>query len=128
VKIIIISIFFLINMYSELILVSNKNINYKEIINKDNLEFKSVSKNARCTMFDRDLLNKEKYQAKHFIFKNKEICFKDLIKVQYNKIQYDFGNILIQKDGKVIGENEEYVKIKKSDGSIEKIYKNGNNK
>jgi len=125
VKFILIYIIIIINLNASLILVSSKDIQYKELINSDNLKYLSSNINLRCNLFDRTLLNKDKYQAKHFIFKNKPICTKDLQKVVINKIQYDFGNIIIQRDGKVIGENKNYIKIKNYDGTIVKIYKNG---
>ena len=124
-KFILIYIIIIINLNASLILVSSKDIQYKELINSDNLKYLSSNINLRCNLFDRTLLNKDKYQAKHFIFKNKPICTKDLQKVVINKIQYDFGNIIIQRDGKVIGENKNYIKIKNYDGTIVKIYKNG---
>ena len=124
-KFVLIYILIIINLNASLILVSNKDIQYKEVINNDNLQYLSSNKNTRCNLFDIELLKKDKYQAKHFIFKNKPICNKDVQKIVINKIQYDFGNILIQRDGKVIGENKKYIKIKNYDGKIEKIYKNG---
>ena len=38
---------------------------------------------------------------------------------------FDFGNIEIEKDGKVIKDTKQYVRIKNNDGTIEKIYKDG---
>jgi transcription elongation factor len=116
---------FIVDLSAELILVSNKNINYKEIVNKDNLQLISSNDKINCTIFNTELLKDKSYQAKHFIFKNKAICQKDLKEVIVNKIEYDFGNIVIQRDGKVIGENKEYIRIKNSNGKVEKIYKNG---
>lgn len=124
-KYLIILITILIQINGNLILVSSKNIQYKELINIDNLQYISSDNKIRCKLFNREFLEKDQYQAKHFIFKNKAICFKDVEKVVINKIQYDFGNILIQRDGKVVGENKDYIKIKNYDGSVEKIYKNG---
>ncbi len=117
--------FIFFNTQAQMILISQKNINYKEVINKNNLGYIKLDKKINCTIFDIKLLQKDKYQAKHFIFKGKEICVKDLKKVQENSIQYDFGNMIIQRSGKVMSENDSYVKIKNTDGSIEKIYKNG---
>jgi len=126
VKIIVLSIFIFISMNAKLILISNKNINYNEIINKNNLQIVNDN-NVRCNTFDMNLLNNKQYQAKHFIFKGKAICNKDLKEVILNKIEYDFGNIIIQRNGKIISETNKYIKIKNANGSIEKIYKNGNN-
>ena len=113
------------NLYSSEILISKRNINYKDVINSEYLELVNISNDIRCTTFDKNLLKKHKYQAKRYIYKGKAICYKDLQKVQINKIKYDFGNIEIQRDGKVVGENKDYVKIKNYDGTVIKIYKNG---
>jgi len=125
VKYIVIFSLFIFTLNAQDILISDKNINYKEILDKNNLGYIKSNKNIRCNTFDMKLLDKNKYQAKHFIFKGKAICSKDVAIVVQNKIQYDFGNIVIQRDGKVLSENNDYVKIKNYDGSIEKIYKNG---
>jgi hypothetical protein len=125
VKIVLFCIFSIFSLNANLILVSNKNINYNEIIDIDNLKVVNSSEKIRCKTFDINLLNNSQYQAKHFIFKNKFICKKDLKKIILNKIEYDFGNIVIQRTGKIIGETKIYIRIKNPNGKIEKIYKNG---
>jgi hypothetical protein len=115
----------LINLNSTEILVSKKNINYKQLLDINNLELVNISNDIRCTTFDKDLLKSNKYQAKRFIYKGKSICYKDVQKIIINKVKADFGNIEIQRNGKVISENKDYVKIKSYDGKIIKIYKNG---
>ena len=117
----------LINLNSTEILVSKKNINYKQLIDINNLELVNISNDIRCTTFDKNLLKTNKYQAKRFIYKNRSICYKDVQKVVISRVKADFGNIEIQRNGKVISENNDYVKIKNYDGKIIKIYKNGQN-
>ena len=126
-KIIFIIFIFLINLNSTEILVSKKNINYKQLIDINNLELVNISNDIRCTTFDKNLLKSNKYQAKRFIYKGRSICYKDVQKVVINKVKADFGNIEIQRNGKIISENNDYVKIKNYDGKIIKIYKNGQN-
>ena len=126
-KIIFIIFIFLINLNSTEILVSKKNINYKQLIDINNLELLNISNDIRCTTFDKNLLKSNKYQAKRFIYKGRSICYKDVQKVVINKVKADFGNIEIQRNGKIISENNDYVKIKNYDGKIIKIYKNGQN-
>ena len=65
------------------------------------------------------------YEAKHYIVKNKVICNKDVKISVNNKIRYDFGNIVIERNGEVVGETKRFIKVKNNDGSIDKIYKNG---
>ncbi|MCK5295080.1 MAG: hypothetical protein KAJ49_10525 [Arcobacteraceae bacterium] len=107
------------------ILVSDKNIRYQEILDYDNLSISTTEKRVRCEMFDKNNLLNTTYQAKHYILKGKPICIKDVQVVKKNKIRYDFGNIVIERNGKVIGENKKYIRVKNIDGTIDKIYKNG---
>jgi hypothetical protein len=117
----------IINSYATSVLVSKVNINYKSILDKDNLYVKDINKNIRCTSFDKNLLDNHSYQAKRYIIKGTPICYKDVQKTVINKVKFDFGNIEIQRTGKIIGENKDYIKIKDNDGKIIKIYKNGQN-
>lgn len=107
------------------ILVSNEDIKYHTILDYDNLKIISTNKRVRCNMFNKNNLIKTTYRAKHYILKGKPICNKDVQIVKNHKIRYDFGNIVIERSGKVIGENKKYIRIKNNDGSIDKIYKNG---
>jgi hypothetical protein len=110
------------------ILVSPVDIKYKEHLNYDNLFKIQTNKKIRCMPFDRNLLLKNEYEAKRYILKGKSICEKDVRITVKNKIRYDFGNMVIERSGKVIGENQKYIKIKDSNGKTYKIYKNGQEK
>jgi len=125
VKFVIIFIVFFLNTYAIDILVSSKNIKYKEYLNYENLVVTSTSKKVRCTMFNKEELLNNKYEAKRYIIKGKAICNKDVKISQNSQISYDFGNIVIQRNGIVIGETKKYIKVKNNDGSIDKIFKNG---
>jgi hypothetical protein len=118
---------FLLNINASEVLVSKVNINYKSILDANNLYMQNIEKNIRCTTFDKKLLKKSKYQAKRYIIKGTPICYKDVQKVVIDQVKFDFGNIEIQRVGKVVSENKDYVKIKNYDGKIIKIYKNGQN-
>lgn len=112
-------------MLSEMILVSNKDINYKEIVDEKNLRYIQSDQKIRCRVFDKNLFRVKSYEARHYIKKNRAICYKDLKMVKVNKVRYDFGNIVIQRDGKILGETNEYIKVKSNNGKIYKIKKNG---
>jgi len=125
VKIALFIIFITHNLFAANILVSNVNIKYKQHLNYDNLSIQTTNKKIRCTMFDMNKLLSNTYEARHYIIKNKPICNKD-VKISFvKKIRYDFGNIVIQRDGEVIGETKKFIKVKNNDGTIYKIYKNG---
>lgn len=50
---------------------------------------------------------------------------KDLDKDKNNSVLFNFGSIQIERPGKIIFENDEYIRIKREDGQVEKIYKDG---
>ena len=41
---------------------------------------------------------------------------------------FNFGNIQIEQNGEIIFQNDKYITIKKNNGKVKKIYKNGQNK
>jgi len=118
---------FIFNINAAEVLVSKVNINYKNILDPKDLYIKNIAKDIRCTTFDKNLLKKAKYQAKRYIIKGTPICYKDVQKFIIDQVKADFGNIEIQRVGKIVSENKDYVKIKNYDGKIIKIYKNGQN-
>lgn len=113
---------------ADVVLVSVKDIKYKQLIDYGDLRKTYIDKKIRCTMFDKNKLLDTQYRAKRYILKGKPICNKDVEIATRDKIKFDFGNIEIERDGKVIGETKQYIKVKNSDGSVDKIYKNGQNR
>ncbi len=124
-KYIVLSLLLLCSVYGKEILISTKDIPYHQILDYNNLINIKSDKNTRCTMFDKQKLLKGTYQSKRYIIKGYPICNKDVQRTIKSKIRYDFGNIIIERDGKIIGQTKQYVKVKNSDGTVEKIYKNG---
>lgn len=119
-------IIFSINLYSIDVIVANSKINYKEIISVEKLSSLNVlSVKKYCIPATIDDLEKDKYFAKHYIRKGSVICLKDIEKYSKNSILFNFGSIQIERNGKLVFENDEYIKIKRNDGKIEKIYKDG---
>jgi hypothetical protein len=70
-------------------------------------------------------LNKAPYIAKHYMSKGSIVCHKDIKRYEKSSILFDFGTLEIEKDGKVINNTNKYIKIKKPNGKVEKIYKDG---
>jgi len=112
-------------LYGETILVSAKDIKYKEYLDYGNLQEVVTPKKVRCEMFDKQKLFENKYIASRYIVKNTPICTKDVQIAPNHKVKFDFGNIEIERDGEFLGETKEYIRIKRPDGTIEKIDKNG---
>ena len=106
--------------------VSFKIINYKSKIYGSDVKLIKINKKYFCRDYiDLSLLKKSKYYAKHYIAKNKPICLKDVFIPVSRKINFAFGNLEIERDGEVIRETDQYIKIKNENGKIEKIYKDG---
>ncbi|MFW0694692.1 hypothetical protein ACN091_10600, partial [Aliarcobacter butzleri] len=61
----------------------------------------------------------------HYINKNMFICDKDVKSSENGGVVFNFGGVRIGKKGRIIFENNEFIRIKNLDGTIEQIYKNG---
>jgi hypothetical protein len=112
-------------LFADSVLVSIKDLKFKEYLNYENLSEIQIEKKINCNKFDKSLLKERRYIATRYIIKNTPICTKDVEVATNNKVKFDFGNIEIEKDGEVLGETDKYVKIKNTDGTTIKIDKNG---
>ena len=105
---------------------TNSKINYKEMIPTSKLTRVEVDKVKKyCLPLIKNDFKNKKYVAKRYLKKGTIICSKDVEEYTKNSILFDFGPIEIEKPGKIIFESDKYIKIKKIDGKIEKIYKDG---
>jgi len=106
--------------------ISVKSINWKEKITPSNVKIIKKNNTFKCKKYlDIDILKKNKYRAKHYVLKNKALCFEDVYVQSDKKIKFNFGFLEIEKDGELIKETSDYIKIKNVDGTMTKIYKNG---
>lgn len=104
--------------------VATKDINWKEQLNLSNIKLYQVNEKIKCKSYlDIGTLKSKRYRASHYILKNRPICKDDAYIPKSNKIKFNFGSIVIEKEGEVIRETDSYIKIKNLDGKIEKIYK-----
>lgn len=111
---------------SILVPISNKVIDWKEKITRDDVILIEANKKYSCKKYiDMMLLKQKQYRAKHYIHKNKPICLKDVYLNQTKKIKFNFGSLEIEKEGELLKQTDEYIKIRNSEGVIEKIYKDG---
>lgn len=114
------------SLFSIDVLTVTKEIRYKEKIQKDKLNLKRVDSVAKgCTPLHLEDLEKDSYSASHYMFENAIVCMNDVIKYEKESVLFDFGSLQIEQEGKVIYENEKFIRLKKQDGTIEKIYKDG---
>jgi hypothetical protein len=80
----------------------------------------------KCKDLTYDTIKNNNYVAIHYIKKNNIICKKDIKKLSTTKVIYKFGGFLEAEEyGKVITETNKYIKIKKPNGKIKKLYKDG---
>lgn len=111
-----------------LVPIAKKNIKYKEKILSYDVVFVKESKQHSCKKYiDMNLLKQNKYYAKSFLRKGKVICKRNVTVPEGNTVRFKFGNLEIEKEGRVLNETDQYIKIKNLDGTINKIYKDGRN-
>lgn len=127
-KLIIVLVILLTSTYGmEKVLLTKKNLQYKEILNKDDLieknTYKPLSRN--CIPFSLEMLDQGTFITLHYIRKGSIICTKDVERYVRRSVKFDFGSFEIEKVGEIILETDDYVKIKDKDGRVEKIYKDG---
>lgn len=107
------------------LLVAKNEIGYNEKVLITDLMAKNVSQPNHCIPLTLTDLNNDTYVTLHFILKGSILCHNDVKVYKKESVVFDFGSLQIEKNGKVIYENDEYIRIKRDDGKIEKIYKDG---
>ena len=119
-------VFLCIDLFSIEVLVSKEAIKFEEKIDENKVESKNVDNVSKnCVPIKLSDLKAEEYISSHVINKNSVICEKDVKKRQGESVIFNFGGVVIEKKGKVILENSEFIRIKNLDGTIEQIYKDG---
>lgn len=119
-------LFLSINTFAIDVLISKDAIKFEEKINASKLKLQNINEiNKACIPLTLDEIQNEEYISSHYINKNTIICQKDVKKQNDEGIVFNFGGLKIEKKGKIIYENNEFIRIKNLDGSIEQIYKDG---
>lgn len=124
----IISIFiiFISNLFALEVIVSKEDMTFRTQLTPENLEVKDTKVLPdNCRPLKLEELKNNKYLSSKYIKKNQIICLDDVKKIVKKSVVFNFGSIQIETDGKIIYENDEYIRIKKDNGKIEKIYKDG---
>lgn len=115
-----------INAFAISVLVSQDAINFEEKLDVSKVKLQNVSEiNKSCVPLKLSEIQNEEYITTHYINKNTIICTKDVKKYENESIIFNFGGVQIEKKGKVIFENKDFIRIKNIDGTIEQIYKDG---
>lgn len=122
------SIFFLLSLklMAMPVLVAKESINYEEKLEMKKIRLINVSEIKKiCKPLTLDEIQNNEYITTHFINKGNILCKKDVKKYEKDVVIFNFGGVQIEKKGKIIYENDEFIRIKNLDGTIEKIYKDG---
>ncbi len=122
-------VFLCLNVNAIDVLLTKESIGFEEEIKLSKLRLGKVKVLKKyCVPLTLKDLEENKYVAKHYINKKVILCKRDIKLYKKSAVVFDFGSIQIEKKGKIIFENEKFIRIKKEDGKIEKIYKDGNKK
>ena len=115
-----------LNLFAISVLVSKKSIAFEEKLDNSKVVVQNVTEiNKACLPLKLSELQNEDYITTHHINKNTIICSKDVKKYENESIVFNFGGLKIEKKGKIIYENKDFIRIKNVDGTIEQIYKDG---
>lgn len=124
------SLFFIVvSLYSDTIVVVYKhNIIPNQNFTKEDFIYKEVSKiKFSCKpYFSIKKILDLNYISKAHKRRGEVVCSKDFRKAKKkDRILFNFGSIEIEKDGKIIKETKDRVRIQNSNGKFETIYKDG---
>ncbi|WP_164967602.1 hypothetical protein [Arcobacter sp. CECT 8985] len=109
------------------LIITKKAINYKAKLNVKDLMIRNVDsfKKGYCTPLKLSDLSGTVYETTHYIKKGSVLCTKDIKEFKKKAVVFKFGALEIETDGEIIYQNDKYIRIKKRDGKVEKIYKDG---
>ena len=116
-------------LFAVSVLVTKEALKYEEKIDISKLEEKDFETIPRtCTPLTLEDLQNGEFVTTHHINKNSIVCQRNVKSTENNEIIFNFGGVKIVKKGKIIYENEEFIRFKNSDGTIEQIYQDGRQK
>ncbi len=120
-------IFFLTtNVFGISVLISKEAIGFRQKIETSNLRLMTISKLKKaCIPLTLKQVQNNEYRTTHYINKKSIICQNDVKIYKKESVVFNFGSLEIEKRGKIIYENDNFIRIRKENGKIEKIYKDG---
>ena len=120
-------VFFInLNLFAFSVLVSKGSVGFEEKLDSSKVVVQEISElNKACEPLKLSELESEVYITTHYINKNTVICTKDVKKYDNESIIFNFGGLRIEKKGKIIYENKDFIRFKNIDGTVEQIYKDG---
>lgn len=125
-KLSILSLILTTNLFAITVLFSKGSLRFEERVDKSKVEEKKVESISRnCTPLTMEDLEKNDYITTHHINTNVIICQKDVKAVEDMEIVFNFGGFTIIKKGRIVYENDSFIRFRNLDGTIEQIYKDG---
>lgn len=113
-------------LFGVTVLVTKEPIKFEGKIDKSKLIEKEVETlNKNCIPLSMSDLENGEFVTTHHINKNVIVCQRSVKAVEDMGIIFNFGGFEIVKKGKIIYENEQFIRFKNLDGTIEQIYKDG---
>ncbi|NVJ52303.1 MAG: hypothetical protein HWD90_01320 [Campylobacteraceae bacterium] len=108
------------------VIIAKEDIHFNNFITLEMITMGNVQSVKRnCIPATIDDFKAKKVQATHYMKRGYVLCKDDIKEFNQKSVLFDFGAIEIEKNGRIIFENDDYIRIKKSNGDIEKIYKDG---
>lgn len=115
-----------LNSYAITVLVTNSALKYEELIDKGKLKVLNVSSLKKaCIPLKINEIKTNKYVTAHYINKGSILCRRNVKEYKDNGVVFNFGSIQIEKKGKILQDNDKFIRIRKPNGRVEKIYKDG---
>ena len=119
-------LFLCVNSFAISVLIAKESISFEEKLVLSKIRLQNVSDITKsCVPLKLSEIQNKEYITTHYINKNSIICQKDVKNYEDEGIIFNFGGLKIEKKGKIIYENNEFIRIKNLDGTIEQIYKDG---
>ncbi|MAC83271.1 MAG: hypothetical protein CL624_03965 [Arcobacter sp.] len=120
-------IFFLAtNLFGINVLVSKEAIAFREKVDVTKLRLMKIPELKKtCVPLTLNQVQNNEYRTTHYINKKSIICQNDVETYKDESVVFKFGGLEIEKKGKIIYENDNFIRIRKENGKIEKIYKDG---
>lgn len=125
-KLSILILFLTTNVFGISVLISKEAIGFRQKIEPSSLKLLNVKRlNKNCIPLTLKKVQNNEYRTTHYINKDSIICDNDVEIYKKESVVFNFGGLEIEKKGKIIYENDNFIRIKKENGKIEKIYKDG---
>ena len=119
-------LFLTTNVFGISVLISKESIGFEQKIKASKLRLMTIPKLKKaCNPLTLNQVQNNEYLSTHYINKNSVLCQKDVRVYKNESVVFKFGGLEIEKKGKIVFENDKFIRIKKENGKIEKIYKDG---